>query len=40
MKEWKEYVLAMLLPIFGWYFVLYSMYEAVRLYFKHKGDVK
>ena len=38
LKSWKEYVLAMLLPVFGWYFVLYSMYEAVRLYVKHKGD--
>ena len=40
LHSWKEYVLAMLLPIFGWYFVLYSMYEAVRLYFKHKGELK
>ena len=40
LKSWKEYVLTMLLPIFGWYFVLYSIYEAVRLYFKHKGGLK
>lgn len=38
LHSWEWYVLAMLLPIFGWYFVLYSMYEAVRLYIKHKGD--
>ena len=40
LHSWEWYVLAMLLPIFGWYFVLYSMYEAVRLYFKHKGELK
>ena len=40
LHSWEWYVLAMLLPIFGWYFVLYSVYEAVRLYVKHKGGVK
>lgn len=40
LHSWEWHVLAMLLHIFGWYFVLYSMYEAVRLYFKHKGELK
>ena len=38
LKSWKGFTIATLIPIFGWYFVLYSMYEAVRLYIKHKGD--
>ena len=39
LKSWKGFTIATLIPIFGWYFVLYSMYEAVRLYFKHKGGL-
>ncbi len=26
---------ATLLPVFGWFFLLYSMYEAVKIYMKH-----
>lgn len=40
LHSWKGFTVATLIPIFGWIFVLYSMYEAVRLYFKHKGGVK
>lgn len=38
LHSWKGFTIATLIPILGWYFVLYSMYEAVRLYVKHKGD--
>ena len=30
-----EFTLATLLPVFGWLFILYSMYEAAKIYFKH-----
>lgn len=40
LHSWKGFTIATLAPIFGWYFILYSMYEAVRLYFKHKGECK
>ena len=40
LHSWEGFTIAALLPIFGWYFVLYSMYEAVRLFIKHRGDVK
>ena len=40
LKSWKGFTIATLIPIFGWLFILYSMYEAVRLYFKHKGELK
>ena len=40
LHSWKGFTIATLAPIFGWLFILYSMYEAVRLYFKHKGVVK
>ena len=30
-----EFTLATLLPVFGWVFILYSMYEAVKIYMKH-----
>ena len=26
---------AILLPVFGWFFILYSLYEAVKIYIKH-----
>lgn len=39
LKSWKGFTIAILVPIFGWSFVLYSMYEAVRLYIKHKGEM-
>ena len=40
LKSWKGFTVATLIPVFGWMFVLYSMYEAVRLYIKHKGECK
>lgn len=35
LKSWEGFTIATLVPIFGWMFVLYSLYEAVRLYIKH-----
>ena len=35
LKTPLEFTLATLLPVFGWFFVLYSMYEAVKIYLKH-----
>lgn len=32
-----EFILATLLPVFGWMFLFYSAYVAVNLYFKHRG---
>lgn len=32
-----EFVLATILPVFGWLFLFYSAYVAVSLYFKHRG---
>lgn len=32
-----EFILATLLPVFGWLFLVYSAYVAVILYFKHRG---
>lgn len=29
------FTLAALLPVFGWMFILYSLYEAVKIYIKH-----
>ena len=40
LHSWEGFTIATLIPIFGWIFILYSMYEAVRLYFKHKEGVK
>lgn len=40
LHSWKGFTVATLIPIFGWMFVLYSMYEAVRLYIKHKGELR
>lgn len=40
LHSWKGFTIAMLVPIFGWLFVLYSIYEAVKLYLKHKEIVK
>ena len=31
-----EFTLATLLPVFGWLYILQSMYEAVKIYLKHK----
>ena len=35
-----EFTLATLLPVFGWLYILYSMYEAVKIYLKHRGVTK
>ena len=35
-----ELTVATLLPVFGWFFVLYSMYEAAKIYLKHRGVTK
>lgn len=40
LHSWKGFTIATLVPIFGWMFILYSMYEAARLYIKHKGELK
>lgn len=32
-----EFILATLLPVFGWLFLFYSTYVAVSLYFKHRN---
>ena len=39
LKTPLEFTCAALLPVFGWIFLLYSMYEAVKIYFKHKGEL-
>ena len=39
LHSWKGFTIATLVPIFGWFFILYSMYEAVKIYFKHKGEL-
>ena len=35
-----EVTLATLLPVFGRLYILYSMYEAVKIYLNHKGNYK
>ena len=35
LKTPLEFTCATLLPVFGWFFILYSMYEAVKIYTKH-----
>ena len=36
LKTPLEFTLATLLPVFGWFFILCSMYGAVKIYLKHK----
>lgn len=38
LHSWKGFTIATSIPIIGWYFVLYSMHEAVRLFSKHKKE--
>lgn len=38
LHSWKSFIIAGLIPIFGWIYILYSMYEAVNIYLKHRGD--
>ena len=40
LKTPLEFTLATLLPVFGWLYILYSMYEAVKIYLKHRGVTK
>ena len=35
LKSPLEFTLTALLPVFGWLFMLYSMYVAVKIYIKH-----
>ena len=35
LKTTLGFICATLLPVFGWFFLLYSMYEAVKIYMKH-----
>ena len=35
LKTPLEFTLAALLPVIGWFFILYSLYEAVKIYIKH-----
>ena len=36
LHSWKGFTIATLVPIFGWFYILYSVYEAVKIYLKHK----
>ena len=40
LHSWKSFTIAGLIPILGWLYILYSMYEAVNIYFKHRGVTK
>lgn len=35
LHSWKSFTIAGLIPILGWLYILYSMYEAVKIYLKH-----
>ena len=35
LKTPLEFTLAVLLPVFGWFFILYSLYEAIKIFIKH-----
>lgn len=35
LKSPLEFVLAALLPVFGWIFIFYSLYEAIKIFIKH-----
>ena len=35
LKTPLEFTCATLLPVFGWFFLLYSLYEVVKIYMKH-----
>ena len=37
LHSWMAFTIAGLIPILGWLYILYSMYEAVKIYLKHKG---
>lgn len=38
LHSWESFTIAGLIPIFGWLYILHSMYEAVKIYLKHRGD--
>lgn len=40
LHSWMAFTIAGLIPIFGWFYILYSMYEAVKIYLKHRGVTK
>ena len=40
LHSWKSFTIAGLIPILGWLYILYSMYEAVKIYLKHRGVTK
>lgn len=37
LHSWKSFTIALLIPVFGWMFLVYSAYVAINLYFKHRG---
>ena len=38
LHSWKSFTIAGLIPILGWLYILYSMYEAVKIYLKHRDN--
>lgn len=36
LHSWVGFTASILIPILGWFFLLYSIYEAVKIYLKHK----
>ena len=38
LHSWKSFTIAGLIPILGWLYILYSMYEAVKIYLKHREN--
>ena len=40
LHSWMAFTIVGLIPILGWLYILYSMYEAVKIYLKHRGVTK
>ena len=38
LHSWMAFTIAGLIPILGWLYILYSMYEAVKIYLKHREN--
>ena len=38
LHSWKAFTIAGLIPILGWFYILYSMDEAVKIYLKHREN--
>ena len=38
LHSWKGFTIAGLIPILGWFYILCSMYEAVKIYLKHREN--